>query len=134
MCLQLRLKNDLSQQPATFCDQSYLVAVGRGYDGLPSCLEHDQTSRLSQVGLSQVTLDNLTGQNITMFIWSGQVRLGWIGSDERSREPLDAINLACRHEPPRFPRQTKPPLGRNIHAQYIKMCLCNTGGFFKLVF
>ena len=42
--------------------------------------------------------------------------------------------LQCRHEPPRVARQTKPPLCRNEHAQHIKMCLCNTEGFFKLVF
>ena len=32
----------------------------------------------------------------------------------------------CRHEPPRFARQTEPLLCSNEHAQYIKMCLCNT--------
>ena len=35
----------------------------------------------------------------------------------------------CRPEPPRFAKQTKPPLCRREHAQYIKMCLCKTGGF-----
>jgi len=35
----------------------------------------------------------------------------------------------CGHEPPKFARQTEPPLCRNEHAQYIKMCLSNTGFF-----
>ena len=72
---------------------SHLVAVGRGYVGLPSWLEHDQPSRLSQVGLSQVKLNYPTGQNITSPLRSGQVRLGWVGSKEGGREPLDAISL-----------------------------------------
>ena len=48
------------------------------------------------------------------------------GTPERHEPPL------CRHEPPRFSRQTEPLLCRNENAQYIKMCLYNTGGFFKL--
>ena len=38
----------------------------------------------------------------------------------------------CRHKPPRFAKQAKPQLYSNQHAQYIKMCLCNTGGFLNL--
>ena len=50
------------------------------------------------------------------------------GTPGRHEPPL------CRHEPPRVAWKTKPPLCRNEHAQHIKMCLCNTEGFFKLVF
>ena len=49
------------------------------------------------------------------------------GTPGRHEPPL------CRHEPPRVVRQTKPPLCRNEHAQHIKMCLCNTGGFLTCV-
>ena len=49
------------------------------------------------------------------------------GTPRRPEPPL------CRHTPPRFARHTEPPLCRYEHAQYIKMYLCNTGGFFKLV-
>ena len=52
--------------------------------------------------------------------------LGREGTPGRHEPPL------CRHEPPRVAKQTKPPLCSNEHAQNIKMCLCNTGGFIKL--
>ena len=39
-----------------------------------------------------------------------------------------------RHEPPRFAKQTEPQLCSNEHAQHIKMCLCNTGGFLNLFY
>ena len=51
------------------------------------------------------------------------------GGTPRRHEPL-----LHKHEPPRFARQTKPPLCSTEHAQYIKMCLCNTGGFLNLCF
>ena len=34
-----------------------------------------------------------------------------------------------RYEPPILSRQTEPQSCSNEHAQYIKMCLCNIGGF-----
>ena len=39
------------------------------------------------------------------------------GTHGRYEPPL------CRHEPPRFARQTEPQLCRNKHALYNKMCL-----------
>ena len=55
----------------------------------------------------------------------------------RGREPPDAMShrYADTILPDLLDRPlTEPPLCRNEHAQYIKMCLCNTGGFLNLCF
>ena len=43
----------------------------------------------------------------------------------------DAVRL--RYADTSLPGFARPPLCSNDHAQYIKMCLLNTRGFFKLV-
>ena len=40
----------------------------------------------------------------------------------------------CRHEPPRFARQTKPLLCKKMSMRNTSKCACNTEGSFKLVF
>ena len=54
------------------------------------------------------------------------------GTPERYEPPLCRHEPPlCRHEPPIFARQTEPPLWRNEHAQYIKMCIVQCRRFFK---
>jgi len=53
---------------------------------------------------------------------------------KNERKTPDTINLCYADKPPRVARQIKPPLYRNEHEQYMKMCLCNTGGLLKIVF
>ena len=50
------------------------------------------------------------------------------GTPGRHEPPL------YKNEPPRFARQTEPQLCSNEHAEYIKMCLYNTGGFLDMCF